>query len=87
MKSLIIQIGLIASCMMPLFNIPMIIHIFKRKSSEDISLVWLLGVWGCIVLMFPATLISPDIIFKVFGILNLLLFSALTLVAVKYRFK
>ena len=42
---LIEQIGLVASVAMPLWNIPLIVKIIKRKSAEDISMAWLWGVW------------------------------------------
>jgi uncharacterized protein with PQ loop repeat len=77
--------GLIAGIIMPLFNFPLVYKIWKRKSSADISLVWALGIWGSIVLMLPASLISPDPVFKVFGILNFLLFSGVLVVVLKFR--
>lgn len=81
----ILQLGAIASLVLPLFNIPLILRIIKRKSSDDLSLIWVVGVWGCIVLMFPMTLASPDPVFKLFGISNIILFSAVMIVAVKYH--
>jgi len=77
--------GLIAGIIMPLFNFPLVYKIWKRKSSSDISLVWALGIWGSIVLMLPASLISPDPVFKVFGVLNFLLFSGVLFVVLKFR--
>ena len=85
MENLITHMGLAASCAMPLFNIPLILHIIRRKSSSDISMTWLFGVWTCILLMFPAALLSKDIVFRVFGILNLILFSAVVATACRYR--
>jgi uncharacterized protein with PQ loop repeat len=37
------RIGLVASIMMPLWNIPLIVKIVRRRSSSDISMSWLLG--------------------------------------------
>ena len=37
------KIGLVAAIIMPLWNIPLIMKIVKRKSSKDISLYWALG--------------------------------------------
>lgn len=85
MKTWLGYIGLFASCVMPLFNIPMILHILKRRSSRDLSLTWLFGVWACVVLMFPSALLSSDKIFRIFGILNLFLFSSVVIVACRYR--
>lgn len=78
-------IGLIAAVLMPLWNIPLIMRIEKRKSSKDISVPWALGVFGCILLMLPAALDSPDAIFKVFGIMNVVLFGAVVIQILRYR--
>ena len=78
-------IGLIASVILPLWNIPLIVHIIERKSSADVSLWWVLGVWGCLLLMAPAGFLSSDIIFKTFNITNLILFSFVVMITVKYR--
>ena len=85
MTPFIQKLGILASFLMPFFNIPLILHIVKRKSSDDISLTWLLGVWLCIVAMFPATWISHDPAFKVFGIVNIIFFSLVVAVSLKYR--
>ena len=39
-------LGLIAAVGMPLWNIPLILHIRRRRSSQDISLPWALGVFA-----------------------------------------
>lgn len=77
--------GVIAGIVMPLFNIPLIYKIWKRKSSSDLSLTWALGVWGAIVLMTPSAVISADPVFRIFGIANLLLFSLVVIFVLKYR--
>ncbi len=78
-------IGVIASIALPLFNIPLILKIRRRGSSKDFSLTWTLGVWFCLILMIPAVLISHDIVFKVFGIINFTLFTAVVVYVLKYR--
>ncbi len=50
-----------------------------------VTLTWALGIWGSIILMLPASLISSDPVFKVFGILNFLLFSGVLFVVLKFR--
>lgn len=85
MKTIIETLGVVASFIMPLFNISLILHILKRKSSDDISLVWLLGVWGCILLMTPAALTSPDKAFWVFGVMNIVFFTLVVIVSLYYR--
>ncbi|MBI2118438.1 MAG: hypothetical protein HYT97_02295 [Elusimicrobia bacterium] len=79
------MIGMIAAVAMPFWNIPLIIKIWKRKSSEDISLVWVMGVWVCILLMFPSALTSQDLVFKSFGIVNTLLFTCVVIAVFKFR--
>lgn len=80
-------VGMIAAAGMPLWNIPLILHIQRRKSSSDISLSWVLGVWGCIVLMAPAAFHSPDPAFRAFGWTNLVLFTAVVIQVLRFRRK
>ena len=79
------KIALIAAVVLPLWNIPLIVRIIKRGSSQDISLYWVFGVWSCLVLMFPASIVSSDIVWKTFNIVNLVLFSAVAVTALFYR--
>ena len=73
----IIQIvGVFSGIIMPLFNIPLILRIFRRRSSGDISVVWVIGVWCCVLAMLPSSLQSSDPVLVVFGIINSLFFSA-----------
>ena len=81
----LIHMGAIAGFILPFFNIPLILHIIRRKSSDDISLVWVIGVEVCILIMSPAALTSKDIAFHAFGITNVLFFTAVTFVTVFYH--
>ena len=81
------RIGFVSCIALPLFNIPLIIRLWQRKSSEDFSLTWTLGVWGCIVLMTPHALSSPDVAFRAYGVVNILFFSVVAFLIVKYRRK
>ena len=85
MQELIKKIGFIAAVALPLWNIPLIVKIIKRKSSKDISLSWAMGVWICILFMFPSGIISEDPTWKAFNIINLFLFSGVVFVTLKYR--
>lgn len=78
-------IALIASVGMPFWNIPLILRIIKRKSSQDISLYWAFGVWACIILMFPASIKSSDIILKSFSISNTIFFTGVVITILIYR--
>jgi uncharacterized protein with PQ loop repeat len=77
--------GIIAAVILPFWNIPLIVRIEKRKSSQDISLFWAFGVLVCLVLMFPSALISNDIVFKIFSIVNIILFSLVVIQTLRYR--
>ena len=77
--------GLIGSVVLPLWNIPLMVRIVRRKSSKDVSLAWALGVWVCIVLMGPAGLRSDDVVWKTYTIVNFFLFSAAAFTVWKYR--
>jgi len=81
------EISAWAGILLPLFNIPLIMRIIKRKSADDISLVWLFGVWICILLMSPAAFISKDFAFCAFGWTNLVFFTGVVIVTVKYHHK
>lgn len=78
-------IGLIAGIILPLWNIPLIVRIEKRKSSSDISMFWAVGVWVCLVLMFPSAYVSEDIVYKTFSIMNIVLFSAVAIEVIRFR--
>ena len=78
-------VGVVASVVLPLFNIPLILKIRKRGSSKDYSLTWTFGILGCLLLMLPSALLTPDIVFKVFGIINLVAFSIVVFYILKYH--
>jgi uncharacterized protein with PQ loop repeat len=80
-------LGLIGAIGMPFWNIPLMVRIIRRKSSGDISLFWLFGVWGCILIMFPSTLQSPDPVLKAFGITNIVFFTLVVITVLVYRKK
>lgn len=83
--TLIQNIGLVAAAAMPFWNIPLIVRIWKRKSSEDISLFWVCGVWICVIGMLPSAIVSEDQVLKIFGIVNAILFSGVFAVVLKFR--
>lgn len=83
--SILETISLICAVVMPLWNIPLIMRIVQRRSSEDISLAWALGVWVCILLMAPSGFQSKDIVWKTFNITNLILFTAVVFFVLKYH--
>ncbi len=74
-----------ASVVMPLWNIPLIFRIIERKSSDDLSLAWLWGIWGCMLLMVPWALVTTEVVLKVFSLVNFVMFSGVTVVVLKYR--
>lgn len=80
-------ISLIASVVLPMFNIPLIIRVVRRKSSNDISLTWAWGVWICLLLMAPSGFTSTDLVWKTFNIVNLTLFTAVVVFVTIYRKK
>ena len=79
------KIALIAAIVLPLWNIPLIVRIIKRKSSKDISMYWALGVWICFLLMAPEGFRSPDPVWRAFNIMNLILFTAVVFVVLIYK--
>ncbi len=85
--TLVEQVGMIASIALPLWNIPLMINMVRRKSSADLSWVWLVGVWVCSFLMLPSGIASKEIVLKMFSIVNITLFTGVVVVAFKYRKK
>ena len=85
MSDFIHALGMLSAVGMPLFDIPLIWRVMKRKSSEDISLVWTFGIWICILGMLPSSWVSPDPILKAFAVVNTVLFTAVVVAVVKYH--
>ncbi len=83
--AMIEKIGLVAAVLMPLWNIPLMVRIVRRGSSDDISLWWLWGVWTCIILMAPSGFRSADPVWRAFNIVNFVLFTMVVLVTLRYR--
>ena len=83
--AIIDKIAFCAAIILPLFNIPLIVKIIRRQSSQDISLCWVLGVWICILLMAPSGFRSQDIVWRTFNYTNVVLFTAVAIVTLKYR--
>jgi len=81
------KIGMISAVLLPLFNIPLILRLIQRKRSEDFSLSWAVGVWLCIILMTPQALRSTDPTFRIFGAVNLVFFTVVAFLIVKYRYR
>ena len=79
------KIALVAAIILPFWNIPLILRIIKRKSSQDMSIYWAIGVWVCLALMAPSAFVSKDLVWRVFSIMNLILFSGVTLTVLAYR--
>ena len=78
-------LALVASVVMPLWNIPLIVKVRRRKSSEDLSRSWMLGVWVCMLLMLPWAVMTKDLVLKVFSTVNFVLFSGVVFVGIRYH--
>ncbi len=85
MEAWIDKIGTVGAIALPLFNIPLIWRIWHRKSAKDLSLSWAVGIWVSIVLMTPQALRSGDATYRIFGLLNIILFSVVAFMVVRYR--
>lgn len=74
-----------AAIILPLFNIPLIVRMQKRRSSRDVSKTWALGVWICFVLMLPSGLVSPDKVYRIFSVANITIFSLVVVQVLRFR--
>lgn len=81
------KIALIASVTLPLWNIPLIVRMISRKSSDDVSVAWAVGVWVSFALMAPQGFTSDDVVWKTFSIANIIMFSLVTATVLFYRIK
>ena len=79
------RVAFIAAIILPLWNIPLIVRVIKRRSSADISIFWALGVWTCFLLMAPDGFRSSDPVWRAFSIVNLIFFTAVVIVVLFYR--
>jgi len=78
-------IGLWAGIMLPLWDIPLIVRVIRRKSSADISLLWTWGIWLSSVLMAPSAFVAHNTIAIGFNIVNVITLSIVLVVVVKFR--
>ena len=76
------KIGFWAGVALPLFDIPLIIHVVKRKSSADISMIWIVGLWATSVMLLIGT---KEQMAMGFNIVNVLMLTILMAVVIKYR--
>jgi hypothetical protein len=74
-----------AAVILPLFNIPLIVRIQQRRSSQDVSLTWAVGVWACFVIMLPSGLTSPDKVYRIFSVANITLFTGVLVQVLRFR--
>lgn len=79
------KIALMAAIILPLWNIPLIVRVIKRKSSKDISIYWAIGIWICLLLIAPEGFSSSDPVWRAFNIMNLIFFTAVVIVVLIYR--
>ena len=78
-------IGLWAAVILPLWDIPLIVRVIQRKSSQDISMLWVVGLWTTSVLMAPSAFISKDILAMGFNTMNVIMLTGVLIVVIKYR--
>ena len=79
-------ISTVAAAGLPMFDIPLIVRIVKRKSSADISVSWIVGLWVCSVGMAPAAILSStDLVWKTFNIVNVVLLTGVLIAVIYYR--
>ncbi|HUK39660.1 MAG TPA: hypothetical protein VLX11_01400 [Candidatus Acidoferrales bacterium] len=78
-------LAMFSGILMPFFNIPLIIRIVRRRSSRDISLLWAVGVWFCVIAMLPHSLQSPEPVLLGFGVVNALFFTGVLLTVLYFH--
>ncbi len=84
-SDLVQAVGMVSAVVLPFWNIPLIWRIQRRRSADDLSPAWALGIWVCLIGMLPSGLASPDGVFKVFTVVNLVFFSAVVFQVLRFR--
>jgi uncharacterized protein with PQ loop repeat len=79
------KISFLAAVTMPIWNIPLIVRVIKRRSSSDISLGWVFGIWISFLVMAPGAYLSHDLTVKGFAYSNIVCFSVVVFVVMRYR--
>jgi hypothetical protein len=74
-----------AAVILPLWDIPLIVRIVRRKSSQDISVLWAAGLWVCAILMTPSAFIAANKVAIGFNIMNVIMLTVVLIVVIKYR--
>ncbi len=87
MEEAVQTIGFISAIVLPFWNVPLILRIVKRRSSGDISILWAIGVWVCLLGMLPSGLISSDRVWRTFNLLNFSLFTVVFVCTVVFHKK
>ena len=78
-------IGFWAGIMLPLWDIPLIVRIIQRKSSADISLLWIWGLWLTSILMTPSAFMVGNILAIGFNVVNVVMLSIVLIIVIKYQ--
>ena len=78
-------IGFWAGVILPLWDIPLMVRMYQRKSSQDISMVWAVGIWASAVLMTPSSFITGDKLAIGFNIMNVTMLTGVLIMTIKYR--
>ena len=81
------KLAMVIAVVLPFWNIPLISRMIRRRSSEDVSIYWALGVWTCLLLLAPTSFTSIDPIFRVFSIFNFIFFSTVAGVVLYFRIR
>jgi uncharacterized protein with PQ loop repeat len=78
-------IGFWASIALPLWDIPLMVRVIRRRSSQDISMSWAFGIWATAVMLAPSAFISGDKMAIAFNIANVIMLTGVLIVVFKYR--
>ena len=85
MRNFFFYLAVVVGTVIPFFNIPLILKIRQNKSSREFSLVWTVGVCVCALAMLPQAILSPDLSYKLFAVINFFLFSGVVFHVFRYR--
>lgn len=79
------ELGYICSMIVPVFHIPLIMKLVRKKSSQEWSLLSVIGFWIATLGIQPWALMTDDRALTILNTLSLMFISVELVLVIKYR--
>ncbi len=81
------DLGTASSMVVPLFHIPLILKLYKKKSSQEWSVISVCGFWISTLGIQPWAMMTSDKALTILNSLSLLFISVEVVLVLRYRMK